>query len=207
MSLKRANHCVDVLWPGHEDHGGGSLRHLVTEFVEQGAAKPWTGVFAGDTPGHPAAHHSDGEPRGTEQQPSRCPGHRAFGRLAPDELPLVVRVHVMPCERPADDDSIASMVLDERDLFRPWIVRRLARRIAVGALGAAGVPEHHQCEIDAHRLHQNSTLRVPQPPASPESGDATFPVWDHATRPGAPGSGPSDLPLRHTQADLATGAC
>ncbi len=112
-----------------------------------------------DPSGHAAGHHADREPRGPEQQSGRSPGYRTLGGLAPDEVPLVVRVHVMPGERPANDDSIALMVLDKGDLLCPRLARRLAQRVGVSTLGTTGVLEHHQREIQARRLHLNRRYR------------------------------------------------
>jgi len=88
-----------------------------------------------------------------EQQSDRAAGHHALGGLLADELLLVVRVHVAAGERSPDDDPVAPVMLYERDLVGPRDAVDRSRRTRVRLLGAFGVLEHHQREIERGRIH------------------------------------------------------
>jgi len=150
---ERANHRIDIVRSRKEYHGGGALGHLTSDFIEQRASEVRTRSLLCDAPGQPACNEPGGDPGRTEQRADGGPAHSTLSS-APDELLLVVGIHVVTSDGSSDHDPIAAVMLGKRDLSGPRDA--LGRHARVRSLGTLGVLEHHQCKIETRRLHLGS---------------------------------------------------
>jgi hypothetical protein len=117
--------------------------------------------FLSDAAGQPPSHQPHGQAGGPEEEADRAPGEDLLGGLVPDELQLVVSVHVSAGERSPDDDAVAPMVLHKRDLPRPCHAPDRVWSARVCLLRALGMVEHHEREVEAVRIHQIGTVGGP----------------------------------------------
>ena len=128
---------------GEQDDGGRALRHVGTDLVEERIVELGDPRLC-DAPGDASAHEPDREPRGPEERACERAGEGALRGPLADRVTLVVNVDVAARERPANDEPIATVVLNESDLVYPRNVADGVEHVGVRVVGAFDVAEHRQ---------------------------------------------------------------
>ena len=143
VALERGRHGVDVVRRGEQDDGGRALRHVGTDLVEERVVELVDPRLC-DAPGDHSADEPDREPRGPEERACERAGEGALRGLLADRVTLVVNVDVPARERPANDEPIATVVLNESDLVYPRNVADGVEHVGVRVVGAFDVAEHRE---------------------------------------------------------------
>ena len=118
--------------------------------LQERVVQPWR-VMGLAHPAHAAARdEADGDAHRPEQEAGHGAGQRALAGALADDVAAFVEVDVPARERPAHDDAIVPVVLDEGELVHPRCFAGAVLDGGVGAFGAFYVIEDHEREVKGH---------------------------------------------------------